>query len=1031
MKKSGSKSKRKLSTNSQRRLSGIENLEDRRVLAANVLASGTSSLLANTTQDVTLTVATPDAAANAEAVLAIEVAATPGSTIDPGAITILDSNGNAVATNFSDANADGTSSQAIASLPAGVFTLQISGENGSAGSYEVGVTLPGDVNASDGTVGAVSAAEVTAAQLAFSQTFGTGNFVTDLFNRVHGLDPGGSFDTGFDTNGDGALTAADIAVIQQNAQLGTVNATLVFDSEGPSIGNIVLVSDTGTSGADGITATPDLQADISDNSEITSVTASINGGAAVDIGSLVGDFNTTGSFSLDSADLAVINGGAALPDGPTTISFVGTDALGNVSSPVTFDFVLITNNVAPTTTGVADQTTAEDAAFSFDVSSAFSDLNAGDVLTYSATGLPAWLSLDTATGLLSGTPLNSDVGASTINLTALDSQGGSVSDSFVLTVTNVNDAPELVGAIGTQAADEDDPFTLDLNSFFADEDGDALSFTAVQTTGFDAAGNPTNSLPLPAWLTLTNGVLSGTPDDTDIGSFTVGVTVTDPSGALTNELFSINVTNLNDAPTLVAAIADQTATEDVAFSLDVNSAFADADPGDSLTITASGLPAAFSINNGVISGTPDDAAVGLQTVTVTATDLFGTSISDTFDLTIANVNDVPVATGASVVIDPSSAANGTSVATVVATDADVADSLAFAITSGNANGAFAIDPATGEITIADSTQLVDGASETLTVSVTDNAGASDTATVTVDVTSNFAPTAVDDASPSVLDTETLSIGTASLVANDTDPDGDTLSVSAVSGTSAQGATVVLSGGTITYNPSVSPTLASLGDGESLTDTFTYTVSDGNGGTDTATVSVLVNGVDLAEYRLEVLDVNGNVTTTVAAGGTFTLVAFAEDLAANAGGVFAGFLDVNYAGAVITPTGPIVPGANFSQALNGTNTTPGLLDEVGGIGSLTPQGPGEFEVFRQDFIAGPTAGTVTFTSDEPEDQSQRQTLVHGSNAGIPVEQIEFGSTTLTITGAAATAGAVVNQSVEWQFSRHCRYGCEWRWSGDSD
>jgi VCBS repeat-containing protein len=82
-----------------------------------------------------------------------------------------------------------------------------------------------------------------------------------------------------------------------------------------------------------------------------------------------------------------------------------------------------------------------------------------------------------------------------------------------------------------------------------------------------------------------------------------------------------------------------------------------------------------------------------------------------------------------------------------------------------------------------------------------------------------------------------------LLANDTDVDGDTLSVSGVSATSAHGATVTLQDGVITYDPTQSAWAQKLAAGETATDTFTYTVSDGHGGTSTATVTLTVNGLN--------------------------------------------------------------------------------------------------------------------------------------------------------------------------------------------
>ncbi|MCA6972399.1 putative Ig domain-containing protein, partial [Pectobacterium carotovorum] len=70
----------------------------------------------------------------------------------------------------------------------------------------------------------------------------------------------------------------------------------------------------------------------------------------------------------------------------------------------------------------------------------------GDTLTLRATladgsALPSWLTFNAATGTFSGTPGNGDVGNLSIRVTATDGSNASVSTSFGLTVTNVNDAP--------------------------------------------------------------------------------------------------------------------------------------------------------------------------------------------------------------------------------------------------------------------------------------------------------------------------------------------------------------------------------------------------------------------------------------------------------------------------------------------------------------------------------------------------------------------------------------------------------------
>jgi VCBS repeat-containing protein len=86
------------------------------------------------------------------------------------------------------------------------------------------------------------------------------------------------------------------------------------------------------------------------------------------------------------------------------------------------------------------------------------------------------------------------------------------------------------------------------------------------------------------------------------------------------------------------------------------------------------------------------------------------------------------------------------------------------------------------------------------------------------------------------------IATADLLANDTDADGDTLQVISVSALSATGAAVTLhDDGTITYDPG--SLFQHLAQGETAIDSFTYTISDGHGGEDTATVTLTIAGAN--------------------------------------------------------------------------------------------------------------------------------------------------------------------------------------------
>ncbi len=123
--------------------------------------------------------------------------------------------------------------------------------------------------------------------------------------------------------------------------------------------------------------------------------------------------------------------------------------------------------------------------------------------------------------------------------------------------------------------------------------------------------------------------------------------------------------------------------------------------------------------------------------------------------------------------------------------------------------------------------------DSFTYKASDGTEFSNVATVTITVNSvNDAPDAQDDSATTAEDTPIANIA---VLSNDTDVDGDTLSVSNFDATSAQGGTVSKNAdGTLTYTPAAN----FYG-----TDTFTYTVSDGNGGTDTATVTITVTPVN--------------------------------------------------------------------------------------------------------------------------------------------------------------------------------------------
>jgi VCBS repeat-containing protein len=171
----------------------------------------------------------------------------------------------------------------------------------------------------------------------------------------------------------------------------------------------------------------------------------------------------------------------------------------------------------------------------------------------------------------------------------------------------------------------------------------------------------------------------------------------------------------------------------------------------------------------------------------------------------------------------------------------------------NANGTYSYDP-NGQF---EGLAVGETANDTFTYTISDGTGGTDTATVTITINgANDAPVATDNASSVTEDTDLvhnanlISVNEGSGV--DSDVDGDSLTLVSVDGVTANPTTTSLPAtyGTLTFNTgggytysldNTNPAVQALGVGETLTETFDYVVSDGNGGSDTATLTITING----------------------------------------------------------------------------------------------------------------------------------------------------------------------------------------------
>ena len=339
--------------------------------------------------------------------------------------------------------------------------------------------------------------------------------------------------------------------------------------------------------------------------------------------------------------------------GSLPITVTATDTTG-LTGRATFTLTVGNVNDPPeAVTPIPDQDATEDGPWTAVLpEDAFTDadLDSGDVLTWSvASGdgadLPTWLRFEPATRTLSGTPTDADVGSLPITVTATDKKGASANTGFTISIARLNHPPTVGTAIPDQKAiqDQEVSFTFPGDTFAEQDADDLLAYDAVQKDG----------TPLPSWLGFAGSDrrFQGVPRDFDVGTLVISVTAMDKAGATASTDFALEIINVDDPPSLVSRIPDQTTDQDQPFTSTLSEdAFIDpdSDTGDTLRLRAVGpdggdLPQwlTFDPDTRTFSGTPRDADAGNLVVTVVATDIAGIEASGSFTFTVNDVNDVP------------------------------------------------------------------------------------------------------------------------------------------------------------------------------------------------------------------------------------------------------------------------------------------------------------------------------------------------------------------------------------------------------
>ncbi|MSS73053.1 MAG: T9SS type A sorting domain-containing protein, partial [Candidatus Latescibacteria bacterium] len=347
-----------------------------------------------------------------------------------------------------------------------------------------------------------------------------------------------------------------------------------------------------------------------------------------------------------------------------------------VSSPVPTEDgttridILLQTNQKPAFNPTGPQAVDEGQLLTFTVSA--TDPDAGDVLTYTATGLPSGATFDALTRTLSWTPDFTQAGPYTVTFTATDNGNPilSVSQTVSITVNDVNRAPAL--AIDPNGNAADGSFTVN--------EGVALNFS-VNATDLDVGDGLTiTATGVPTGATFSGGTFTWTPDFTQAGTYPVTFKVEDNGSPKlsSTKLVTITVNNVNRAPILTVP-ASVPANEGVALSFHVSAA--DSDIGDVVTFTATDLPSGATFSDSTLTWTPTFTQSGSYTVKFTVTDNGNPNLGDgpkSVTITVNNMNRAPILT-----VPASVPAVNEGVALtfgVTATDPDIGDVVTFTAT---------------------------------------------------------------------------------------------------------------------------------------------------------------------------------------------------------------------------------------------------------------------------------------------------------------------------------------------------------------
>ena len=899
---------------------------------------------------------------------------------------------------------------AVQSLGAGetltdTFTYTVTDSHGAIGSNTLTVTI-------NGTNDAPTVAAAIASVAEDAQTTATGTLPTPLDMDTHDSvsflaqngTPGTYGTLTLNADGSYAYALDNTSPTVQGLGVGeTLTDTFTYtvtDNHGATASNTLTVTIHGTNDAPTVAA---AAASVTEDTQITT-SGTLPTPSDTDVHDTVsfltqsGAPGTYGTFTLsaDGSYTYALNNNLpavqALGVGETltdTFAYAVTDGHGGIGIN-TLTVTINGTNDTPTVTAAASSVTEDSQTTASGILPTPQDMDTHDSVSFLAqNGTPGTYGTFTLNAdgsytyiLNNSLPAVQSLGAGetltdTFTYTVTDNHGAIGSNTLTVTIHGTNDAPTVAAAAASVTEDTQITTSGTLPTPQDTDTHDTVSFVAQSGTPgtygtftLNADGSYTYVLnnSLPAIQTL--GVGETLTD-------TITYTVSDGHGGTASNTLTVTISGTNDAPTVAAAAASVTENTQISASgtlpqpqdTDLHDTVAftpkagEAGTYGSLTLNADGSYT-YTLNNAspLVQGLGAGETVA-DTFTYTVSDSHGGTASNTLTVTISGTNDAPTvaAATASVAEDTQISASGT---LPQPQDTDIRDTVAFTPLSNaagtygtltlNADGSYAY-------TLNNASPAVQGlgagetATDVFTYTVTDGHGGTGSNTLTVTIRgTNDVPTVAAATASATEDAQITASGTLPLP-QDTDIHDTLTFTTKVAEAGLYGTLTLNADGSYTYTlNNASPLVQGLGAGESVTDAFIYTASDGHGGTVSNTLTVTINGT--------------NDTPSVAAA-TASVV---EDLAPTVSGTLPHPTDTDIHDAVAFIPQSNAAGAYGSLTLNANGTYTYILNN--GLPAVQALNTG-----------GSLTDTFTYTVNDGHGGTASNTLtvtIHGTDEGLP-------------------------------------------------